>query len=166
MGPTKCSSGQPSHQFASIVHLTRRRLNIALGVNLLFGNTKETVTMKRFNPTSTHPRRAAQAWQILVSAAMNRQTTTYRGLSVLMYGRPAQGVLDRILGHIAYFCLDNDLPVLTCIVVNQITGLPGADIPLSPRLQNSERERVFAENWYDIQPPTAKQLRAVQSARL
>ncbi len=39
--------------------------------------------MKRFNPSSKHPARAVQAWQILVSAAMNRQTLTYKRLARL-----------------------------------------------------------------------------------
>ena len=116
--------------------------------------------MKRFNPSSTHPQRALQAWQILCSAAMNRQTLTYLRLSGLMYGKRAAGVLDRVLGHIAYFCKDNDLPVLTCIVVNQSTGLPGQDIPMSLEELNAERERVYAENWYDIQPPSEQDLLA------
>lgn len=116
--------------------------------------------MKRFNPSSTHPLRALQAWQILCGAAMNRQTLTYLRLSELVYGKPAQGVLDRVLGHVAYFCRDNDLPVLTCIVVNQNTGLPGQDIPMSLEELNAERERVYAEDWYDIQPPSASELLA------
>lgn len=116
--------------------------------------------MKRFNPSSTHPLRAVRAWQILVGAAMNRQTLTYLRLSELMYDRPAQGVLDRILGHVAFYCKDNKLPILTCIVVNQETGLPGQDIPMSHKKLNAERERVFAEQWYDIHPPSAKALLA------
>jgi hypothetical protein len=60
--------------------------------------------MKRFNPSSLHSDRAVQARQILVGKAMNRQTVTYLGLSNLMYRKDAAGVLDKILGHIAYFC--------------------------------------------------------------
>ena len=47
-----------------------------------------------------------------------------------MFQGKAEGVLDRILGHVAFYCLDNDLPPLTCIVVNKRTGRPGADIPI------------------------------------
>lgn len=110
--------------------------------------------MERFNPSSSHPLRALQAWQILVGAAMHRQTLTYLALSERMYGKPAQGVLDRILGHIAFYCRDSGLPVLTCIVVNQETGLPGSDIPMSLKQLNAERERVYAEDWFDIVPPS------------
>ena len=45
--------------------------------------------MKVFNPSSPHPARAVQAWQIIVGIAMNRQTITYEGLSRLMYQKKA-----------------------------------------------------------------------------
>lgn len=114
--------------------------------------------MKRFNPSSPHPDRAVQAWLILVSAAMHRQTLTYEGLSVLMYGKKAQGVLDKILGHIAYYCNDNDLAPLTSIVVAKRRGTPGADIPIDLNELDSERERVYATDWYDVYPPTREEL--------
>ena len=69
--------------------------------------------MTRYNPSSKHPIRAVQAWMILVGAAMNRQTLTYQGLSQKMYGKSASGVLDKILGHVAFYCEDNELPPLT-----------------------------------------------------
>lgn len=119
----------------------------------------------RFNPTSNHPMRAVQAWQILVGAAMRRQTLTYKSLSELMYQKEAAGVLDKILGHIAFYCQDHDLPTLTVIVVNQTTGAPGQDIPLSPEKANEEREKVFAEDWYDLHPPSAEALAAAYAAR-
>ena len=114
--------------------------------------------MKYFNPSSNHPARAVQAWQILISAAMNRQTITYKTLGRSMYGRDAAGVLDRILGHIAYYCNDNDLPPLTCIVVGKKRGTPGKDIPINFKKLDQDRERVYATDWYDIYPPPAGQL--------
>jgi hypothetical protein len=116
--------------------------------------------MKRFNPSSNHPARAVQAWQILVGAAMNRKTLTYKGLAKLMYRREAQGVLDKILGHIAYYCIDNNLPPLTSIVVGLRRGTPGHDIPIDLAKIDSERERVYATDWYDIYPPSADELHA------
>jgi hypothetical protein len=89
---------------------------------------------------------------------MHRQTLTYELLSVLMYGRKAQGVLDKILGHIAYYCIDNKLPPLTSIVVGKRRGTPGADIPIDLNQRDAERERVYENDWYDIYPPTAEQL--------
>jgi hypothetical protein len=111
-----------------------------------------------FNPTSTHPERALQAWIILVSAAKNRQTLTYEGLSILMYGKKAAGVLDKILGHIAYYCEDNDLPALTSIVVGKNRGTPGEDIPVDRAEIDRLREDVYKCDWFDLHPPSAKKL--------
>jgi hypothetical protein len=86
--------------------------------------------MRKFNPSSKNPDRALQAWLILVGRAMNRQTLTYEGLAQLMYRRNAAGVLDKILGHIAFYCIDEGLPPLTSIVVGKKRGAPGHDIPI------------------------------------
>lgn len=114
---------------------------------------------KTFNPSSVHPDRAHQAWQILVGAAMNRQTLTYLGLSQKMYRKDAAGVLDKVLGHIAYFCNDNDLPALTAIVVGKGRGSPGADIPADRTRMDEIREAVYEVDWYNIVPPTPSQLK-------
>ncbi len=103
--------------------------------------------MKRFNPSSKHPARAVQAWQILVSAAMNRQTLTYKRLARLMYRRDAPGVLDKILGHMAYYCIDHTLPPLTSIVVGQGRGTPGQNIPMNLAKRDKDREKVYATDW-------------------
>lgn len=114
--------------------------------------------MRNFNPSSKHPDRAVQAWQILVGAAMHRQTLTYEGLSVLMYQKKAAGVLDNVLGHVAFYCISNDLPPLTSIVVGKNRGTPGEEIPFDPNTVDSDRERVYSTDWYDIYPPTAEEL--------
>ena len=116
--------------------------------------------MKNFNPSSKHPDRAVQAWQILVGAAMHRQSLTYEGLSELMYKRKAAGVLDRVLGHIAFFCIQNELPPLTSIVVGKTRGTPGEEIPFDPSTIDADREKVYKTDWYDIYPPTASELHA------
>jgi hypothetical protein len=113
-----------------------------------------------FNPSSPHPARAVQAWQTLVSTATNRQTVTYKGLARLMYHRDAQGVLDKILGHIAFYCIDHKLPPLTSIVVGQGRGTPGHDIPMDLEKRDTEREKVYATDWYNIYPPSAEELHA------
>jgi hypothetical protein len=114
--------------------------------------------MEKFNPSSKHPERALQAWQILISAAMNRQTLTYKGLSQIMYKKEAAGVLDKILGHIAFFCNDNKLPALTSIVVGKGRGTPGKDIPVDPNVMDREREKAYEYDWYNVYPPTPLQL--------
>jgi hypothetical protein len=114
--------------------------------------------MKKFNPSSNHPDRALQAWQILVGKAMNRQTITYKGLSQLMYKKDAAGVLDKILGHVAFFCSDNKLHALTSIVVGKGRGTPGRGIPVDPKLMDRKREKVYDYDWYNVYPPTPTQL--------
>jgi hypothetical protein len=122
--------------------------------------------MPQFNPSSKHPVRALQAWIILAGAAMNRQTLTYEGLSVLMYRRKAAGVLDKILGHVAFYCIEQGLPPLTSIVVGKGRGTPGQDIPLEATALDGARERVYAYDWYDEYPPTAEDLAAAMKAAM
>jgi hypothetical protein len=113
---------------------------------------------KRFNPTSNHPFRAVQAWQILIGLAMNRQTTTYDLLALKMYRRKAQGVLAHVLGHIAFYCRANRLPDLNCIVVGAQRGTAGSGIPRSRGTLDQERERVYRYDWYGLLAPTAEEL--------
>ena len=121
--------------------------------------------MQQFNPSSSHPFRALQAWQILIGAAMNRQTLTYLGLSQKMYRKNAQGVLDKILGHVAFYCHDNDLPVLPSIVVGKGRGTPGEDIPADRTKMDEIRESVYDIDWYNVVPPTAADLKASFDSR-
>jgi hypothetical protein len=117
---------------------------VLIWIRLNIVRPKGASPVKKFNPSSNHPDRALQAWQILIAAAMNRQTLTYKGLSQLMYRKDAAGVLDKILGHIAFFCSDNKLPALTSIVVGKGRGTPGADIPVNPKVMDREREKDMA----------------------
>ena len=114
--------------------------------------------LRKFNPTSRQRERAVQAWQVLIGAAMGRRTITYAGLAQAMYRRPAQGVLDRILGHVAYYCIDNKLPPLTSIVVGSRRGTPGANIPVNLAELDRLREKVYLYDWYDVYPPSAEEL--------
>ena len=114
--------------------------------------------MKKFNPSCSAEERALQAWLILIGAAKNRQTLTYEGLSILMFKKKASGVLSRILGHIASYCDENELPQLNVIVVEKYEGIPGKEIPLEPDKLNKERELVYEKDWYDIFPPSSDDL--------
>ena len=114
--------------------------------------------MQRFNPHCSHASRAVQCWQILVGKAMNRQTITYKALSELMYQKPAPGVMNEILGHIAFYCIDHELPPLTSIVVNA-SGVPGSGIPVDLETIVEQREGVYPPyDWYDIYPPSETDL--------
>ena len=75
-----------------------------------------------------------------------------------MYKKNAAGVLDSILGHIAFYCIDNDLPLLTALVVGKGRGTPGEDIPTDLEKMDSVREKVYEEDWFNIYPPSADEL--------
>jgi hypothetical protein len=91
---------------------------------------------------------------------MLRRTLTYEGLSILMFRTEAAGVIQQTLAHIAYYCEEEDLPPLTVIVVGKGRGTPGSEIPVLPEVLDSERERVYASDWFDIYPPTAEDFAA------
>jgi len=115
--------------------------------------------VRKFNPTSENPARAVQVWEILVGKAMNRQSVTYEILSELMYGKKAPGVLNSVLGHVAYYCEDNGLPPLTVLVVGESSGIPGEGFRVIDADKRDEyREQVFGCNWYDIYPPSEAEL--------
>jgi hypothetical protein len=120
--------------------------------------------MKKFNPTSTMPERAVQAWQILTGKAMNRQSITYLDLSRLMFGKDAAGVLDKILGHVAFYCIENHMPPLTSIVVAKGRGIPGSEIPIDLTTIDAQREEVYEFDWYDVYPPSKDALSAAYTS--
>lgn len=104
------------------------------------------------------PYRAQQIWLILIGKALNRQLTTYKEVSLLL-GYKGSGTLAETLGHIAYFCQQNQLPALTTLVVNEVTGEPGEGIPLQRENINWERADVFDYDWFEIIPPTPEELK-------
>jgi len=123
--------------------------------------------MKRFNPSSSQMERSVQIWVILVSLAMNRQTITYLDLSMLAYGRRAQGVMDEILGNIFHYCQQNDLPLLNVLVVNGTAGSGRQGRPgWVPRGLDTdeEREAIYCEDWYDIHVPSANDFQEARDA--
>lgn len=119
--------------------------------------------VKKFEENARLAHRAVQIWQILVGMAHTRRTTTYKELASLL-GYAGAGVLGRQLGHIMFFCAQNELPPLTALVVNAETGLPGEGLETKGELHR-EREQVFNFNWYALVPPSAEDYeRAWQSA--
>jgi len=112
---------------------------------------------KFYSQDPTHATRASQIWQILVCKASNRQTLTYGQLADLL-GFEGAGTLAHFLGHIMYYCIQNDIPPLTVLVVNQDTGLPGEGL-INADL-NADRERVFSFDWFGLVPPTPEKFSA------
>jgi putative restriction endonuclease len=108
--------------------------------------------VKFFSDDRRRESRAVQIWQILIGKAHNRQTITYGELADLL-GYQGAGVMAQLLAPIMCYCIQNDLPPLTILVVNSVTGSPGEGLILRGD-ENSEREKVFTYDWYNIYPPS------------
>ncbi len=93
--------------------------------------------------------RAMQIWQILISAAHNRQILTYTIVADLI--GMGSGTLAQTLDMIMRYCKRNNLPSLTSLVVNKNTGQPGEGLTTLVEL-NRDRERVFEYNWFGHPP--------------
>jgi alkylated DNA nucleotide flippase Atl1 len=106
----------------------------------------------------TRSERAMQVWQILVAAAHNRQSLTYGQVADYL-GFEGAGVLAQILGQIMNHCKEQGLPPLTCLVVNQDTGLPGSGLSTVEDLPR-DREAVYRQNWFSLPPAQIKDFEA------
>jgi hypothetical protein len=108
----------------------------------------------------TQYERAAQIWSVLALAARNRQELTYDIVGRLI-GVPRQG-LGRLLEPIQSYCLTQDLPPLTLLVVSEATGQPSPGFTATQQVPE-ERQRVFGFDWLDHAAPTPELLeQAVQ----
>jgi alkylated DNA nucleotide flippase Atl1 len=107
----------------------------------------------------TKSERAQQVWQVLVSAAHNRQVFTYGILANLIGMGP--GTLARPLGCVMKYCEQQGLPPLTVLVVGKKTGTPGSGLEtVDPRHKDEQREKVFQYKWFIRLPPSAEHLEA------
>ncbi len=108
----------------------------------------------------TQYERAAQIWSVLVWAATNRQELTYDIVGRLI-GVPRQG-LGRLLEPIQSYCLVQQLPPLTLLVVSEVNGQPSPGFTATQEIPQ-ERQQVFGFNWLDHPAPTPELLeQAVQ----
>nr|WP_016834607.1 hypothetical protein [Herbaspirillum lusitanum] len=98
----------------------------------------------------TREERAMQIWQILIAAAHDRRILTYKHLANHL-GFEGAGTMAQMLDYVMRYCAREKLPPLSCLVVNQTTGLPGAGLTSVENLPK-EREAVFSHNWYEMYP--------------
>jgi len=98
--------------------------------------------------------RAKQAWPILTAVAHNRQTIRYLTLAKML-GYSDCRPMGRILGYIQFYCQEHELPQINNLVVNE-SGEPG-DGCIKDELY-LEREAIYDYDWYDIYPPSTKDL--------
>jgi EVE domain/HNH endonuclease len=96
-------------------------------------------------------KRAQLAWQILIEVARNKELITYGelGHEMQVHERAVRFFLELIQTH----CLDNDLPPLTILIINQ-TGKPGKGY-IASKIENFDvnKDRVFNFDWTTIANP-------------
>ena len=102
--------------------------------------------------------RAQQLWQVLISAAHNRQVLTYE-LAGDRIGLGPQALANH-LGHIMRYCVRHGLPPLTVLIVKKTKGRPGDGLTAAPN-PDADRERVFAHNWFKMKPPSADDFKSI-----
>jgi len=109
-------------------------------------------------PIMDERQRALQLWSLLALAAKTQTVLTYdevADLTGLAHQHP------RELGYIAFYCMKNDLPLLSSLDVNKKTGNPSAsfysDVDIS-----AEHRRCYVYDWRKNGIPSLEDL---QNAR-
>jgi len=88
-------------------------------------------------------------WPILIDIASARKTITYKelGARLQIYGQALQN-FDRILAPIKHYCINENLPPLSALVVYTGSGLPGS----GAEADELDIEQVFTYNWKNRTP--------------
>ncbi len=101
--------------------------------------------------------RASQIWAVLAWAATHRQSITYAQLAKLI-GVPTAG-LGQLLEPVQSYCITQQLPPLTAIVVQQGSGLPGSGFTGATAEQYAQAiAKVFSYNWLEHGNPQPERL--------
>ena len=111
--------------------------------------------MKYYDEFHGWHHRAAQAWQILVTAAKTRQTMSYEDLSNAMNFSSAH-FMSHVLYRIDRICEKYGVPKLNDLVVNN-DDKPGYRTREPRSAILAERQRVFDFDWYALVPPTPEE---------
>lgn len=110
----------------------------------------------------THIERAIQVWQVLISAAHNRQVLTYEIVADLIgLGQHGKGAiaLSTYLGTLMRFCDVHRLPPITALVVRKGVGKPGKGLKTLSQHPDKDRENVFRYEWFKRSPLTFTDLK-------
>jgi len=100
----------------------------------------------------TRGERAVQVWQVLLSAAHNRQTLTYSMLAEHI--GVAAGELTDPLGMVAGYCAVKQLPPLPVLVVQVDMGTPALGLSWASD-PDFAREAVYQHTWFRMKPPSS-----------
>jgi hypothetical protein len=103
---------------------------------------------------------------LLAFAARTQKILSYEEIQSLT-GLAAVGVGPTALGPIAAYCMNNKLPVLTSLVVERKTGLPGEGLLNHIPKENilAEQHRCFVFDWGTQDKPTVEQLRVAYEVK-
>jgi len=99
--------------------------------------------------------RSLQIWSVLALAAKNRQVLTYDILAKLI-GVPRPG-LGQLLEPIQSYCMLNELPPLTILVVSEETGMPGEGFIAAQDIPKTQMQ-VFTFDWFTHGAPSPEAL--------
>jgi len=103
--------------------------------------------------------RAVQVWQVLLSAADQRQTLTYGRLAERIGLGP--NLLAQPLGMVARYCVMRRLPPLTVLVVQADVGRPAEGFTWASDIDFA-REAVYRHEWYVLKPPSANDFTLIE----
>ena len=92
-------------------------------------------------------RRARQIWPLLVCAARDRKTYTYKELASKLEMDGAARSMGGFLEPIMWYCKANCLPPLTVLVVNKRSRQPGSGLATLEESMEQARDRVFGWDW-------------------
>ena len=101
--------------------------------------------------------RSLQVWSLLVAAARQRRRYTYLEVANIL-GYPHAPVVVPFLDTIFWYCVEQGLPPLTVLVVRQDTRQPGDGYLVDVDVE-TDTERVYAFDWFGVEPPETKDFR-------
>lgn len=108
----------------------------------------------------TRSDQAVQVWQVLISAAFNRQTLTYTLLGDRIGIDP--GALAEPLGMVGRYCSMKQLPPLAVLVVRSDAGTPAEGTSWATDVDFA-REAVYQLEWFKLKPPSGNDFALVES---
>jgi putative restriction endonuclease len=93
---------------------------------------------------------ASKAWEILGSLAQRKKCITYGELGEAIGVHWRQ--VNHVLGLLQDYCIDNDFPPITILVVNKATGVPGTGFIATENLPEGKNE-VQQYPWQYLENP-------------
>ena len=95
--------------------------------------------------------KTVQLWSLLALAAHDQKVLSYGNLQQLT-GIPQQ-VVCKFLVSIADYCEHHQLPPLTSICVNELTGMPSESLMEAKEIFGAQA-RVFVYDWFARKAPS------------